>query len=235
MKRTPFLLLVSSLSLAASLSTSACSVYMAAKQPPRKDLAVLNPGTPRALVLAELGQPVASTEKAGETTDVFAFQQGYSTGAKATRAVFHATADVFTLGLWEIVGTPAEAIFDGTEVKLEVAYDAQSNVKHVRAFSGADVVGDIDGVMPTRPAAEPVAAPAAGPVPQAAPAAASAPAVPAAAPAPAPLAAASVTTIPAAAPVTPPTTVATAENASLAPSTRADAARDFRRKLNETR
>jgi len=228
MKHTPSLLPLLTLSLVACLSSSACSVYMAAKQPAKKDLAVLSPGTPRPLVLAELGQPVASTERGGETTDVFAFQQGYSAGAKATRAVFHATADVFTLGLWEVVGTPAEAIFDGTEVKLEVVYDTQSNVKHVRAFSGADLVGGIDAVIPSRPGSEPSAAPSTSPALPIAPAVSPASAAPIAAPA-------VVSAVVAPAPLTSPTTVAAAENTVLAPSTRVDAARDFRRKLNETR
>jgi hypothetical protein len=140
-------LLVLPLALALG-STLGCSVYMAAKQPPRKDLAVLHVGTPRALVIAELGQPVATTESDGVRHDFFVFRQGYSTGARATRAVFHATADVFTLGLWEVVGTPAEAIFDGTDVKLEVVYDARDVVTLVRAHSGADAVSEVPTVVP---------------------------------------------------------------------------------------
>ena len=41
-----------------------CSVFMAAKQPPKKDLTVLNVGTPRNVLIAELGSPV-HTEKIG--------------------------------------------------------------------------------------------------------------------------------------------------------------------------
>lgn len=101
---------------------SSCSVYMAAKQPKEKNIDVLTVGTPRSLVLSELGQPVHSEVKDGKKVDVFAFTQGYSSGNRTGRAVFHGVADVLTLGLWEVVGTPTEAVFDGTKVSYEVTY-----------------------------------------------------------------------------------------------------------------
>ena len=55
-----------------------CSVYMAAKQPTQKNLDVFSVGTPRNLVLAEIGQPQASEMKDGKRVDVFSFVQGYS-------------------------------------------------------------------------------------------------------------------------------------------------------------
>jgi hypothetical protein len=36
-----------------------------------------------------------------------------------------------TLGLWEVVGTPTEAVFDGREMAFEVTYDASEKVKKV--------------------------------------------------------------------------------------------------------
>jgi hypothetical protein len=118
------------------LAFNGCSVYMAAKQPTRKNLEVFSPGTPRSLVLAEIGQPQASETKAGKRVDVFSFIQGYSKGAKAGRAFFHGAADVFTLGLWEVVGTPTEAIFDGQKVAYEVTYDASDKVEKVVTLVG---------------------------------------------------------------------------------------------------
>ena len=64
--------------------------------------------------------------------DVFQFVQGYSKGAKAARSIFHGVADVFTLGLWEIVGTPTELIASGTKLKVTVTYDDQQKVKTVK-------------------------------------------------------------------------------------------------------
>ena len=111
------------------LVISGCSVFMAAKQPDAKNLSVLDKGNPRSHVIAELGAPVWSGEKDGNKVDVFAFRQGYSKGAKAGRAFFHGVADVFTLGLWEVIGTPIEATATGTDMKVEVFYDENDLVK----------------------------------------------------------------------------------------------------------
>ena len=113
------------------LSQTGCAVFMAAKQPPKKDLSVLSVGTPRSLLLAELGQPTATETSDGKKVDMFSFTQGYSKPAKAARAVFHGAADVFTLGLWEVVGTPTEAVFDGTKMAFEVTYDQNDRVENV--------------------------------------------------------------------------------------------------------
>jgi hypothetical protein len=110
---------------------SACSVVMAARQPPSKNLDVLATGTPRSLVIGELGQPAATSNKGGVTVDVFSFTQGYSKGNKTGRAIFHGLADVFTIGLWEVVGTPTEAVFDGTKVAYEVTYNTDDKVSKV--------------------------------------------------------------------------------------------------------
>ena len=89
----------------AGIFMSSCSVYMAAKQPEQKNLAVLTEGTHQSLIRAELGQPVWSgKDDQGFDVDVYQFVQGYSTGSKVARAVWHGIADVFTIGLWEVVG-----------------------------------------------------------------------------------------------------------------------------------
>ncbi len=51
---------------------------------------------------------------------------------KAARAFFHGAADVFTFGLWEVIGTPGEAIFSGSKMKVEVVYDAEDRVMSAR-------------------------------------------------------------------------------------------------------
>jgi len=121
-----------------------CSVYMAANQPDKKDVSVFNVGTPRTHVIAEAGRPLHTKEKAdGTLTDTFVFVQGYSSGSKAGRALFHGAADVLTLGLWEVIGTPVEAVADGTEVKVEVEYDANEKVQNVISLTGGE---ELDGV-----------------------------------------------------------------------------------------
>jgi hypothetical protein len=110
------------------------SVYMAAKQPDKKDVDLLKIGTPRSMLLAEFGAPSSSEIKDGKKCEMFKFVQGYSTGARAGRAVFHGVADVLTLGLWEVVGTPTEAVFSGDEMCFEVTYDEKDRIDQVTAL-----------------------------------------------------------------------------------------------------
>jgi hypothetical protein len=105
---------------------------MASKQPDKKDIGLFTVGTPRNMLLAEFGNPIASeVREDGKKYEIYAFTQGYSGGAKAGRAVFHGAADFFTLGLWEVVGTPTEGAFDGTEMAYEVRYDENDKIDQV--------------------------------------------------------------------------------------------------------
>ena len=108
-----------------------CSVFMAAHQPGKKDLTILKEGVHQSVVRAEFGQPVWTGEENGCPVELYKFRQGYSTGAKVGRAAFHGVADVFTLGLWEVVGTPVEAIATGTDVTVRVFYDKDLKILRV--------------------------------------------------------------------------------------------------------
>ncbi len=116
------------------VTQTGCSVFMAASQPTKKNLEVLNKGTDRNYVLAELGSPVSTETKYGKKVDVFSFKQGSSTGAKVGRALFHGTADFFSFGLWEVVGTPTEAVISGKKLAFEVMYDENDRVEKVLAL-----------------------------------------------------------------------------------------------------
>lgn len=120
------------------ISLEGCSVYMAANQPSQKDLSVIKEGTERSLVISELGVPKVSEERNGQKVEIYMFKQGYDGFVKTGRAVFHGAADVFTLGLWEIVGTPGESHFDGTDMTIEVTYDENNKVESSRILKGAD-------------------------------------------------------------------------------------------------
>jgi hypothetical protein len=114
-----------------AVGSGGCAVYMAAHQPGKKNVEILKPGISRAQLIAEFGQPASTSNNNGHKTDIFRFVQGYSKGAKAGRAIFHGAADVFTLGLWEVFGTPTEMIFDGKQVAYQVAYDLEDKVIEV--------------------------------------------------------------------------------------------------------
>ena len=118
------------------VTNSGCSVYMAAKQPDAKDLSVLKVGNHRSRVIAELGSPLWTGDKDGDKTDVFVFKHGYGAASRTARAIFHGTADVFSLGLWEVVSTPTEAYFSGSEIKVEVSYDLKDLIKSTQDLTG---------------------------------------------------------------------------------------------------
>ena len=118
--------------LIALISTmSACSVFMAAKQPEKKDLSLLKEGVSRAVLISEFGAPVVSEYKDGKRYEIFKFVQGYSTGAKAGRAFLHGAASIATLGLWELFGTPTEITLIGDEIAFQVNYNENDTVDEI--------------------------------------------------------------------------------------------------------
>ena len=127
-----------SLLLAAMLP--GCAVYMAANQPDKKDLGLLKAGTPRMAVIAELGAPIQAIERGGAKVDLYTFTQGYSGLEKGGRAVLHGAADVLTLGLWEVVGTPIEGVANGTKVSVEVTYDKEDRIATVVPIRGQEAL-----------------------------------------------------------------------------------------------
>ena len=120
------------------MAMSGCSAYMAANQPSKKDLTVLKVGNPRASVIAELGAPVYTSDKTGKTVDIYNFVNGYHGLVKGGRAVLHGVADVATLGLWEVVGTPIEGAANGTKMSVEVTYDAYDRIEKVVPLRGQE-------------------------------------------------------------------------------------------------
>jgi len=119
--------------LTLALSIQACSTVKATQGPDRKDLSVLDIGTDRHRVLAELGKPVVTEkDQNNNTTDVFKFRQGLHGAAKAGKAIGYSLLAVGTFGLSEVVTNPAEgALGKGAEIQLKVVYDASNKVKEV--------------------------------------------------------------------------------------------------------
>lgn len=122
--------------VAQCLALSGCSAFMAATAPHQRDLGVLTPGVPRDRIVEELGQPLSSTVVDSAPRDLFAFKQGYSTGALVGRTALHVVADAMTIFAWEIVAMPLEASMQGEDVRAQVDYDEQNRVSRVRYFAG---------------------------------------------------------------------------------------------------
>lgn len=108
---------------------------MAANQPGKKDVHAIVPGSPQSLVRAELGTPVWCGKEDHSYVEIYHFTQGYSKGAKAATAVLFGAADVCTLGLWEVAGTPIEALASGTKMTVKVIYDHTMHVRKVIVYT----------------------------------------------------------------------------------------------------
>ncbi len=117
--------------ISSALWLGGCSVYMAAHQPSEKNISLFKVGTRRDVLIAEFGVPTSSEVKNGKKFEIYRFTQGYSQGAKTARALAEGTADVFTLGITEVITTPVEAINDGNLTVYEVSYDNNECVDQV--------------------------------------------------------------------------------------------------------
>ena len=112
---------------------TACSVVQATSGPEMKDMSVLDRGTERYKVLAELDRPMLTDkDKDGRMYDIFSFRQGQHGSVKAGKAVAYGAAAIFTLGLSEVITSPLEgAAGKGAKIKALVLYDAEQRVDQV--------------------------------------------------------------------------------------------------------
>ncbi len=110
-------------------SLTGCSVFMAANQPGYKNVEIIKQGTYRTQMINEFGAPVKTSKNPdGTVCDIYSFTQGYSGGAKTVRAITHGIADLFTLGLWEVIGTPSELVFTGSNVSYQTCYSKDETI-----------------------------------------------------------------------------------------------------------
>jgi len=113
-----------------------CSVVKATSGPASKDLSVLERGTDRYEVIAELGQPIMTeNDENGHKVDLFKFMQGQHGAAKAGKGVLYGVMAVGTLGLSEVVTSPLEgAVGRGAEMQVKVVYNDQNRVDNVNVL-----------------------------------------------------------------------------------------------------
>ena len=117
---------------------TACATDQALNQPTKKNLSVLDIGTPRELVLLELGAPADSSEEDGVKIDLFSIVQGYSKGTRIGRATGHLALEIMTIGLWGLVGTPIEQSYNGTILGYKVYYNENDEVSKVEKLIETD-------------------------------------------------------------------------------------------------
>jgi len=116
--------------------TQGCSVVKATSGPESKDLSVLEKGTDRYEVIAELGQPLMTeNDEDGHKVDLFKFMQGQNAAAKAGKGVVYGVMAVGTLGLSEVFTSPLEgSVGSGAEMQIKVVYNDQNRVDAVNVL-----------------------------------------------------------------------------------------------------
>lgn len=104
---------------------SGCSVGMAMSGKKQPELGAVRAGATRGEVELQLGSPVEIREENKKRIDVYEYEIGNE--PSAGRAVGHAIMDILTLGLWELAGTPIEAVH-GEKKRLLITYDEKDTV-----------------------------------------------------------------------------------------------------------
>lgn len=129
---------------------SGCAASRALNKPAPKNLAVLEPGTSRDLVRAELGEATPSVGPSN--CDVFVFREG-SGGWKYFRAVTYSVFALATLGISEIVTNPIEEAFGNDKKRVRVCYTNSQQVIYAELLRIGQPPKLLSGHRPAEPAA----------------------------------------------------------------------------------
>ena len=119
------------------LVNTGCSIVAVGRSPTKKDMSVLRLGTPKTLVVGELGPPMQSRQEVDGAHDIYSFKQGYAKSTLFTRSALHAFMDLQTLFLWELVAMPMEDSLQGEDVRAEVVFDDRDQIRRIEYFTGA--------------------------------------------------------------------------------------------------
>lgn len=118
-----------------------CAPINELNRPDPVDLSKITPGAKRIDVIAELGVPTATIQDSGNSCDVYQlYTHGPDAGAKAGIALVEGAADVFTLGLSEVLFTPIEAGTNSVKHTVLMCYGSDGLLNLVKE-SGTTMSG----------------------------------------------------------------------------------------------
>ncbi len=134
-KKFSFREFISGIRIAAAIGLllvpAGCSVGMAMSGQSDFDPAVIRQGDTKPHVRTLLGQPVR-TENGENGGTVETYETVFGDPPSKARAFMHGTFDILTLGLWEVVGTPIEAV-QGDTYEISVTFDDLDRVVAVHS------------------------------------------------------------------------------------------------------
>jgi len=111
------------------LAATACSPVLEATRPAPTDLSRFTPGQTRNSVVAVLGPPLGQITQGGDPCDQYRLYTGAPNAlAKGSIAAGEAVADVFTLGLTEIIFTPVEVATRNKQHTVTICYDESGHL-----------------------------------------------------------------------------------------------------------
>ena len=106
---------------------------MEATRPDPVDITQFAPGEKRISVLAEVGNPVATNADGANSCDIYKlYTRGPGSVGKGVIAAGEAVGDVLTLGLSEVLWTPAEAATRNSKHTVLFCYDGNTKLVSVQ-------------------------------------------------------------------------------------------------------
>lgn len=144
--------------LALASAVVGCSPFLEASRPDPVDLSQFSVGQNHIDVVKVLGPPLTTAKDHENSCDLYQlYTRGPGPGGKAAFAAGEAIADVFTIGLAEVVFTPTEIVTKDAKHSVMMCYGPDDKLVSVEASDTA--VGEAEA----KPASATVAAPGSGP------------------------------------------------------------------------
>jgi len=124
-----------------------CSVGMALSGNKQRDISTFYHGSDRSFVHAKTGLPDSSfQDKEGKWIDTYLIVTGDE--PSAGRAIGHGALDVITLGLWEVIGTPIEAVAGSEEYQsFIIHYDKDNKIERVERYDKESTAFDNEAII----------------------------------------------------------------------------------------
>ncbi len=114
------------------ITLQACSPVMESMRPDPVDISQFVVGENRLKILSDLGSPITTTKDGQNSCDIYKlYTKGPDAVGKGAIAAGEAVADVFTLGLTEVVFTPAEAATKNSKHTVIFCYSQDSKLVSV--------------------------------------------------------------------------------------------------------
>lgn len=143
------------------MMSAGCSTVMEARRPDPVDLRQFSIGDRRFDIVTQIGAPLATETEGSESCDVYKLvTHGVHRAGKAAIILGEAAADVYTLGLFEVIATPVEGATASAPHTVAFCYSADRKLQSIsesRPGGPAYVLGQPLRAGATRPPAAPTA------------------------------------------------------------------------------